>query len=77
MDFRFVRRRMFFQKFGINSQLRMVAFFDLMQRISQRHVAILKMMAVGFAVGGDMHELIVIASFIKRVASDARQMFRR
>ena len=60
MNFRLVRGRMLFQKLGIDRQFRLIALFNLMQRIRERHVAILKMMAVGFAIRGDMDELVML-----------------
>ena len=56
-DLDFVRRRKLFQKLSIVGQAHMGLRLNGMESISQRHVAIAMMMAIGLAIGGNVHEL--------------------
>ena len=69
VDFGFVRGRMPFEGFRVNRQARVFAGLDGMQRVCQGHVAMAVVVAVGFAVGGDVHELSVAAAVIEAPAS--------
>jgi len=66
MNLRLVRWRMRFQIFAVDRQLHVLAFFNLIQGKRQRHVAKLKMVAVGFAVRGDVNQLVAVTAAIKR-----------
>ena len=46
-----------------------------MQGVGQRHVAVAMMMAVGFAVGGDMDELIPVAAVVNALSEPVREAF--
>ena len=52
---------MLFEIFAIVGELRQLLDFDVVQRVGERHVAEAVMMAVAFAVGGDMDELRPVA----------------
>ena len=54
MDLHFMRGRTFLQKFAIVGDLGLLARFNQLQRIGKRHLAVLMMVPIGFAVGGDM-----------------------
>src|SRR5512146_2982489 len=45
------------QVLAVSSDVRQAARLDVFQRIGQRHIAMGVMMAIGFAVGGNVHEL--------------------
>ena len=48
---------MFCQELAVVGQSRQPLRLDLLQDVGERHVAEAMMMAVAFAVGGDVHEL--------------------
>ena len=52
---------MFLQKLAIVRDRRQLVGLDVRQRIGQRHVTVLVVMPVGFAVGRDVHELRITA----------------
>ena len=45
------------RKLAVVGELDGLVLFEQAQRVSQSHFAVLVMMAVGLAVGGDVHEL--------------------
>ena len=45
------------QILAIIGDARELVAFDVIQRVGERHVAVRMVMAVGFAIGGDVHEL--------------------
>ena len=61
---RFPLWRMFFQKLTVIGQPRQALGLDSMQRIRQGHFTLPMMMAVGLAVGGDVHQLIALAILV-------------
>ena len=46
-----------FEEFAVVGQLRQVLFVDEVDSVGKAHIAVAVMMAVGFAVSGDVHEL--------------------
>src|SRR5262245_1080843 len=50
MDLDFSRWRMFLSVFPIHGKPRKLVLFDVMKRVSQRHLSVTMMMSVGFAV---------------------------
>ena len=64
---------MLLQKFAVVGDLRQAAGFDVIQRIGQRHVAERMVMAVGFAVGGDVGQLRPVALIRQCVQQTLRE----
>src|SRR2546422_8430290 len=64
-DFGFHHRWMLLQVLGVVGKLRDVVALDMMQRIGESHLAIFMMMAVGFTVRCDVHNLRPLAFFGK------------
>ena len=56
-DLDFVGRRVDGEVLAVVGELRQLVGFDVMQRVGERHLALEMMVAVGLAVGGDVHEL--------------------
>src|SRR5580700_4942015 len=56
-DLNFVSRRIDGEVFAIVSEAGELVGFNVMQRVGERHLTFVMMMAVGFSVGGDVHEL--------------------
>ncbi len=55
-DFDFMRGRMFREVFPVAGNLGELFGLDVIERISEGHLAVAVMMAVGFAVGGDVYK---------------------
>ena len=47
---------------------------DVFERVGQRHFAVVMMMAVGFAVGGDVHQLRPVAAVGKAAQQPVGEM---
>ena len=56
-DFAFVFGRKLLKEAGVVGQLDGLVFFEQAERVGERHFAVLVMMTVGFAVGGDVDQL--------------------
>ena len=54
-DLHLMRRGMFLQKLAVVGEPGDAATLHMIQRRGQRHIAMRMMMAVGLAVGGDVH----------------------
>ena len=61
----FVRRRVGLEKLGVVRQARPPGLLDGVKRVGERHVAVTVMVAVGLAVGGDVHELGALARVVE------------
>src|SRR5438105_9280628 len=60
-DFDGSLRRMFSEKRAVVDDAREVVLFDVMQCVSERHLAVAMMMSVRLAVSGDVHDLRMCA----------------
>src|SRR6185312_13511103 len=52
-----MRRRKFFQKLAVVGQVDLFVNINVVKRVSQGHIAVFVMMAVGLAVSGNVHQL--------------------
>ena len=75
MNLYFVGRRMVFQVFAIIRHPSEFFGFDVLQRVSQSHFAVAMMMSIGFTIGCDVNELVVIAPVGKRAHEPSCQFF--
>jgi len=64
-NFHFMCGRMRGKKFAVVCDPRQFIALDIVQRISQGHIAVRVVVSVGFAVGGDMNQLDRISLRIK------------
>ena len=74
-DLDLVGRRVAFEELAVVSELRQAMGLDVVQRVSQRHVAKAVMVSVAFAVGGDVRELCVPPILRENTEQAVRQIF--
>src|SRR4051812_35832352 len=75
MNLHLVCWRGFFQVLAVIGELGDARFFDVLQRVCQRHFAVTMMVPVRFAVRGDMNELIPLPTVIESPCQPVRQLF--
>lgn len=75
MNFDLVRRRMPGQKFAIDGQFDVRILVQRRQRKREGHVAELEMMAVGLAIGGHIHQLVMVPLVIKGAGQPFHEPF--
>ena len=77
MDFRFISRRIFFQVLAVVGELREIVALDMTERVRQCHFSPAMVMAVGFAVGADVDQLIPIPLIGKCAHDSSGKLFAR
>src|SRR4029077_21260991 len=70
-DLRLPLGRMQLEEFAVVGEFDVAALAELAEDVGQRHVAERVMVAIGLAVGGDVHELGMLAAIIKALTETA------
>ena len=73
MNLHVVLRWMFFQVFAVVRQPCQVPGLDVLQRVRQGHLTVTMVVPVGFAIGGNVHQLVALAALVKSPSEALRK----